>query len=148
MLLPSQAAIDFKIKRSHFVSEVFHNGDEAVSFITDPEKFGWKMKDNLYKTVFTDLVPMLDIDTESTFCSGLTNWRSMRCKFKKNNFRRIENCSCVNCEIGAKDLGVLKTSLLKHCKNIIFMVIGFCHYLKIKVKVYCVYYSVSESILA
>ena len=106
------------------------------------------MKDNLYETVFTDLVPMLDIDTESTFCSGSTNFRSMRCKFKKNNFRGIENCSCVNCENGTKDLDVLKTSLLKHCKNIIFMVIGFCHYLKIKVKVYCVYYSVSESILA
>ena len=111
MLLPLQAALDFKIKQSHFGSEVWRNGDKAVQFITDPEKFGWKMKDNLYETVLTDLAPVLDIDAELSFCSGQINCRSMRCKCKKNYLTHIEICSCMNCENGTENLDLFKTRL-------------------------------------
>ena len=108
MLPPLQAALDFKIKRSHFVSEVFCNGSKAVSSITDPKNFGWKMKDNVYETVLTDLAPLLNIDAELRFCSGQTNCRSICFKRKKNNLTRIESCSCMNCENGTKHLDVFK----------------------------------------
>ena len=77
------------LKKSHFVSEVFHNGDKTVSFITDPKNFGWKMKDNVFETVLTDLGPVLDIDAALSFCSDQTNCRSMWCKCKKNSLTRI-----------------------------------------------------------
>ena len=108
MLPPLQAALDFKIKRSHFVSEVFRNGDKAVSSITDPKTCRWKMKDNVYKTALIDLTPLLNIDAELSFCSGQTNCRSICFKCKKNNLTRIESCSCINCENGTEYLDVFK----------------------------------------
>ena len=111
MLPPLQAALEFKIKRSHFVSEVFRNGDKAVSSIIDPKNFDWKMKDNLYETVLTDLAPLRNIDAELSFCSGQTNCRSICFKCKKNNLRRIESCSCINCENGTEHLDVFKARI-------------------------------------
>ena len=108
MLPLLEAALDFKIKISHFVSEVFRNGDKAVSSITDPKNFGWKMNDNLYETVLTDLVPLLNIDAGLRFCSDQTNCRSVCFKCKKNNLTRIESCSCLNCENGTEHLDVFK----------------------------------------
>ena len=49
------------------MSKVWLNGDKAVPFITDPENFGWKVKDNVYETVLTDLAPVLDINAELRF---------------------------------------------------------------------------------
>ena len=49
------------------MSKVWLNGDKAVPFITDPENFGWKVKDNVYETVLTDLAPLLDINAELRF---------------------------------------------------------------------------------
>ena len=109
MLPPSQAALHFKIKQSHFGSEIWHNGDKAMQFITDPETFGWKMKGNVYEIVFTDLAPVLDIDAELSFCSGQINCRSMRCKFKKNDLTHIEICSFMNCENDTENLELFKT---------------------------------------
>ena len=54
-----QAAFNFQVGRSHFVSEVFRNGDKAVSFITNPENSGRKMKDNVYEKFLADLTPVL-----------------------------------------------------------------------------------------
>ena len=59
------------------MSEVFRNGDKAVSFITDPENLGWKMKGNVYQAFLADLAPVLDIDAELSFWSGQNNCRSM-----------------------------------------------------------------------
>ena len=72
MIPPWQAAPDYKIKQSHFVSKVWLNEDKAVPFITDPENFGWKVKDNVYETVLTDLAPVLDMNAELSFCTGQT----------------------------------------------------------------------------
>ena len=37
MLPPTQAALDFKITRSHFVSKICRNANDAVPAIPDPE---------------------------------------------------------------------------------------------------------------
>ena len=62
MFPPTQAALDFRIIRSSFVSKNGRNADKAVPFITDPEKFEWNMKDNVYEAVLSDLPPVHDID--------------------------------------------------------------------------------------
>ena len=48
-----------------------------MSFITDPEKIEWKMKDNVYKTVLTNLVFVPDINVELSFCSCQTVCKSL-----------------------------------------------------------------------
>ena len=72
MIPPWQAAPDYKIKQSHFVSKVWPNEDKVVPFITDPENFGWKVKDNVYETVLTYLEPVLDMNAELSFYTGQT----------------------------------------------------------------------------
>ena len=79
MLPPWHAAPDYKIKQSHFVSKVWTNEDKVVPFITDPENFGWKVKDNVYETVLTYLEPVLDMNAELSFCTGQTKCVWMCC---------------------------------------------------------------------
>ena len=109
MLPPLQAALDFKTKQSHFGNKVWGNGHKSVQFITDPENFGWKLKDNVYETVWADLGPVLDIDAELRFCSGQINCRSMRCKCENNDLTHIEIYSCMNCENVTENLDLFKT---------------------------------------
>ena len=60
MLPPTQAALDFKITRSHFVSKIWRNANDAVPAIPDPGQFGWKLEDDIYEVVLTEtLYPML-----------------------------------------------------------------------------------------
>ena len=68
MLPPTQSALDYKIKPSHFVSQIWRKADEAVPIIPKPEEFGWKMKDGVYEAVLTDLSPVPDVVTELSFC--------------------------------------------------------------------------------
>ena len=98
MLPPTQGALDYKIKRSHFVSQIWRKADEAVPIIPNPEEFGWKLKDGVYEAVLTDLSPVPDVVAELSFCKCQTNCNSMRCKCKKNDLTCTEMCSCTNCE--------------------------------------------------
>ena len=97
MLPPTQGAINYKIKSSHFVSQIWRKADEAVPIIPNPEEFGWKMKD-IYEAVITDLSPVPDVVIELSFCKCETNCNSMRCKCKKNDLTCTEMCSCTNCK--------------------------------------------------
>ena len=47
MLPSTQAALDFKITRSHFVNKIWRNANDAVPAIPDPGQFGWKLKDDI-----------------------------------------------------------------------------------------------------
>ena len=73
MLLPTHPAVDFKIKRSHFVRKICRDADKAEPFITDPVKFGWMVKHNVYELVLTHLVRMRDTDADIGFCNRQTN---------------------------------------------------------------------------
>ena len=46
---------------------------KSLSFISDLEKFGRKMKDNLYEVGITDLTPVHDIFPALSFCSCQRN---------------------------------------------------------------------------
>ena len=72
---------------------------KSLSFISDLEKFGRKMKDNLYEVGITDLTPVHDIFPALSFCSCQRNCKSILCKCeKKNNLTCTEICSPTNHE--------------------------------------------------
>ena len=56
---------------------------KSLSFISDLEKFGRKMKDNLYEVGITDLTPVHDIFPALSFCSCQRNCKSILCKCEK-----------------------------------------------------------------
>ena len=104
MLALTQATLDFKTKRSHFIRRIWCNADEVSLFIFDPEKFGRNMMDNLDEAGLTDLAPVPNIFAELKFCSCQRNCKSVRCKCKKNNLTCTQIYSRTNCEKDIENL--------------------------------------------
>ena len=98
MLPPTQAALDFKITKSHFINKIWRNAHEAVPIIPDPEIFGWKLIYDVYEGVLTDREPIPNVIVELNFCKCQTECETMQCKCKRNNIRCTEMCSCTNCQ--------------------------------------------------
>ena len=63
---------------------------KSLSFISDLEKFGRKMKDNLYEVGITDLTPVHDIFPALSFCSCQRNCKSILCKCEKKTILRVQ----------------------------------------------------------
>ena len=94
ILPPTQAALDFKITRSHYFSKICRNANDAV-----PEQFGSKLKNDIYEVVLIDVANVI---TELSFCKCQTECqtecKTMRCKCRRNNLTCTEMCSCTDCQ--------------------------------------------------
>ena len=93
-LPPTSAALEFKIKRSHYLTKVWKAANLASPILPEPGDFGWRLEDDAYHATMTDQPSAPDAIIELSFCRCKTNCTSMRCKCRKNDLLCTEMCYC------------------------------------------------------
>ena len=117
---------------------------KSLSFISDLEKFGRKMKDNLYEVGITDLTPVHDIFPALSFCSCQRNCKSILCKCEKKkqsyvyrNMLPYESRKSLTKKELHFDLQDDHFGVSKRCQNIAFITTSIFHYLESKWSMFC-----------
>ena len=97
-LPPTAAALEFKIKRSHYMTFVWKNACEPAPQLPNPEDFGWKLKNDQFDAIMTNAPPVPNAIVELSFCKCKTACNTNRCKCHKNDLLCTEMCYCETCE--------------------------------------------------
>ena len=83
-LRSTQAALKYKIFRSHYVTLVLRRAYLAITNIPLPLGHGWDAKDDVYVPTRTDELPVLLELMELSVCGCKTRESTIRCKCIKN----------------------------------------------------------------
>ena len=96
-LPPTQAALQYKIFRSHYVTLVLRRAYLAITNLPFPLGHGWETKDDVYELIMKDELPVPTELMELSVCGCKTS-RTMRCKCIKNHLMCTDLCKCVSCK--------------------------------------------------
>ena len=83
-LRPTQAALKYKIFRSHYVTLVLRRAYLAITNLPLPLGHGWDAKDDVHVPTRTDELPVLLELMELSVCGCKTRGSTIRCKYIKN----------------------------------------------------------------
>ena len=84
-LPPTLSTLLLKIKRSNYISYIWHTANHPSPDIPSPENHGWLLEENIYKVQMTNQPPAPEAIIEISICRCKLNCDTKRCTCKKMN---------------------------------------------------------------
>ena len=96
-LPPTQAALKYKIFRSHYVTLNLRRAYLAITNLLSLGH-GWEAKDGVYMPSRTDELSVPLELMELSVCRCKTSRNTIRCKWIKNQLMCTDLCKCISCK--------------------------------------------------
>lgn len=94
-LPPTKASLKYHIYRAHYQAMIWGNAHVANPQLPSPEAYGWKLTDNQFHAVTTDLPPAPIALIQLVRCGcGAGMCKARNCSCRKADMVCTEMCSC------------------------------------------------------
>ena len=111
-LPPTQESLKQAIYRAHYQALVWQNDIVPNPTIPPPDNYGWRVEDNMYVPVSSELPAAPDAVVELVKCSCRTSLCSSSCSCRRNNLSCTEMCQCEGDPDACNNVYVLETDNL------------------------------------